>query len=185
MKFSVAKFCLREVWQNLSCTYAPSFFLESSRRCLRDLWRSWTSPKLSRGSRSSRSVAILSKGAIKPWRLGSRKMITLRKNALKALADQASLDLKTPGVNCRPRSVVSFFMATTVKAMSSSFRSAVAGRRNSPFRSLEGSLRDHAEYFQRGLRAKLLTYQVERFALHAKGADFPPMPAPLPWRTQP
>ena len=38
----------------------------------------------------------LSKGAIKPWRLGSRKMITLRKNILKALAEQASLDLKTP-----------------------------------------------------------------------------------------
>ena len=38
----------------------------------------------------------LSKGAIKPWRLGSRKMINLRKNLLKALSEQMGLDLKKP-----------------------------------------------------------------------------------------
>ena len=34
----------------------------------------------------------LGKGAIKPWRLGSRKMINLRKNILKALAEQVPFD---------------------------------------------------------------------------------------------
>ena len=38
----------------------------------------------------------LAKGAIKPWRLGSRKMINLRKNLLKAIAEQCGLDLKMP-----------------------------------------------------------------------------------------
>jgi len=36
----------------------------------------------------------LAKGAIKVWRLGSRKMVTLRKNILKQLAEQYPLDLK-------------------------------------------------------------------------------------------
>ena len=38
----------------------------------------------------------LAKGAIKPWRFGSRKMITLRKNILKALSEQYPFDLKKP-----------------------------------------------------------------------------------------
>ena len=36
----------------------------------------------------------LAKGAIKVWRLGSRKMVNLRKNILKQLAEQYPLDLK-------------------------------------------------------------------------------------------
>src|SRR6056300_1850831 len=35
----------------------------------------------------------LAKGAIKPWRLGSRKMINLRKNILKALSEQMGFSL--------------------------------------------------------------------------------------------
>jgi excinuclease ABC subunit A len=38
----------------------------------------------------------LNKGAIKPWRMGSRKMITLRKNILKALSEQIGFSLSTP-----------------------------------------------------------------------------------------
>ena len=38
----------------------------------------------------------LHKGAIKPWSLGSRKMINLRKNLLKAISEQVGLDLKKP-----------------------------------------------------------------------------------------
>jgi excinuclease ABC subunit A len=38
----------------------------------------------------------LNKGAIKAWRLGSRKMITLRKNILKALSEQIGFSLSTP-----------------------------------------------------------------------------------------
>jgi len=34
------------------------------------------------------SSLTLGKGAVKPWRLGSRKMINLRKNILKALSEQ-------------------------------------------------------------------------------------------------
>ncbi len=38
----------------------------------------------------------LAKGAIKAWRLGSRKMVNLRKNILKQLSEQMELDLKLP-----------------------------------------------------------------------------------------
>ena len=38
----------------------------------------------------------LGKGAIKPWRLGSRKMINLRKNILKALSEQVPFDNRKP-----------------------------------------------------------------------------------------
>ena len=114
----------------------------------------------------------LSKGAIKPWRLGSRKMITLRKNVLKALADQASLDLKTPWSELPSEVRRSFFMATTVKAMSSSFRSAVAGEET----ALSGVLKDLSETMRNtsseGLRAKLLTYQVGTLAFMRREQTF-------------
>jgi len=51
----------------------------------------------------------LSKGAIKPWRLGSRKMITLRKNLLKSLSEQTGLDLKKPWESL-PAKVKSFLL---------------------------------------------------------------------------
>ena len=38
------------------------------------------------------SSLTLGKGAVKPWRLGSRKMINLRKNILKALSEQLPFD---------------------------------------------------------------------------------------------
>ena len=38
----------------------------------------------------------LGMGAVKPWRLGSRKMINLRKNILKALAEQVPFDNRKP-----------------------------------------------------------------------------------------
>ena len=38
----------------------------------------------------------LGKGAVKPWRLGSRKMINLRKNILKALSEQVPFDNRKP-----------------------------------------------------------------------------------------
>ena len=51
----------------------------------------------------------LTKGAIKPWRFGSRKMITLRKNILKALSEQYSFDLKTPWADL-PEEVKNFLL---------------------------------------------------------------------------
>jgi excinuclease ABC subunit A len=51
----------------------------------------------------------LSKGAIKPWRLGSRKMINLRKNLLKALSEQMGLDLKKPW-NKLPNEIRTFLL---------------------------------------------------------------------------
>jgi excinuclease ABC subunit A len=42
------------------------------------------------------SSLTLGKGAVKPWRLGSRKMINLRKNILKALAEQVPFDNRKP-----------------------------------------------------------------------------------------
>ena len=51
----------------------------------------------------------LTKGAIKPWRFGSRKMITLRKNILKALSEQYSFDLKTPWADL-PKEVKNFLL---------------------------------------------------------------------------
>jgi excinuclease ABC subunit A len=51
----------------------------------------------------------LTKGAIKPWRFGSRKMITLRKNILKALSEQYSFDLKTLWADL-PKEVKNFLL---------------------------------------------------------------------------
>jgi len=51
----------------------------------------------------------LNKGAIKPWRYGSRKMITLRKNILKALSEQYSFDLKVAWVDL-PDEVKNFLL---------------------------------------------------------------------------
>jgi excinuclease ABC subunit A len=51
----------------------------------------------------------LSKGAIKPWRFGSRKMITLRKNILKALSEQYPFELKTPW-NDLPEEITHFIL---------------------------------------------------------------------------
>ncbi|NBU86652.1 MAG: excinuclease ABC subunit A, partial [Verrucomicrobia bacterium] len=42
------------------------------------------------------SSLTLGKGAVKPWRLGSRKMINLRKNILKALSEQVPFDNRKP-----------------------------------------------------------------------------------------
>lgn len=51
----------------------------------------------------------LNKGAIRPWRYGSRKMITLRKNILKALSEQYSFDLKVAWVDL-PDEVKNFLL---------------------------------------------------------------------------
>ena len=51
----------------------------------------------------------LGKGAIKPWRLGSRKMINLRKNVLKQLAEQVPFDLR-PSWEKQPEEIRRFLM---------------------------------------------------------------------------
>ena len=112
----------------------------------------------------------LSKGAIKPWRLGSRKMITLRKNILKALAEQASLDLKTPWSEL-PSEVRQFVLHGDDRKNYELKLQVGRGRaKKQPF---PGVLKDLSETMRNtsseGLRAKLLTYQVGTICSSCEG----------------
>lgn len=112
----------------------------------------------------------LAKGAIKPWRLGSRKMITLRKNILKALGDQASVDLKTPW-NELPAQTREFVLHGDEKKNYELKLQVGRGRaKKQPF---PGVMKDLSETMRNtsseGLRAKLLTYQVGTICNSCKG----------------
>lgn len=113
----------------------------------------------------------LSKGAIKPWRLGSRKMITLRKNILKALAEQASLDLKTPWSEL-PSEVRQFVLhGDDRKSYELKLQVGRGRAKKQPF---PGVLKDLSETMRNtsseGLRAKLLTYQVGTICSSCEGS---------------
>jgi excinuclease ABC subunit A len=112
----------------------------------------------------------LAKGAIKPWRLGSRKMITLRKNILKALADQASLDLKTPWSELS--SEVRRFVLHGDEGSSYELKLQV-GRGRAKKQPYPGVMKDLSETMRNtsseGLRAKLLTYQVGTLCSSCEG----------------
>ena len=60
----------------------------------------------------------LAKGAVKPWRFGSKKMITLRKNILKSLAEQFPFDSKVPW-NELPDEIREFILYGDPKGFSS------------------------------------------------------------------
>lgn len=113
----------------------------------------------------------LAKGAIKPWRLGSRKMITLRKNILKALAEQASLDLKTPWSELS--SEVRNFVLHGDKSATYELKLQV-GRGRAKKQPFPGVMHDLSETMRNtsseGLRAKLLTYQIGTLCSACEGS---------------
>lgn len=102
----------------------------------------------------------LSKGAVKPWRLGSRKMINLRKNMLKSLSEQYPFDLKTPW-NDLPEAV-RFFLLQGDKEKVFEIKMQ-AGRGKAKKQAFPGILHDLGETMRQtsseGLRARLLAYQ--------------------------
>lgn len=113
----------------------------------------------------------LAKGAIKPWRLGSRKMITLRKNILKALAEQASLDLKTPWSELS--SEVRNFVLHGDKSATYELKLQV-GRGRAKKQPFPGVMHDLSETMRNtsseSLRAKLLTYQIGTLCSACEGS---------------
>ena len=102
----------------------------------------------------------LSKGAIKPWRFGSRKMMTLRKNILKALAEQYPFDLKTPWVEL-PDDITKFLLhGDSQKVFEIKLQ---VGRGKAKKQVFPGVFHDLQETMRNtsseSLRAKLLTCQ--------------------------
>ena len=112
----------------------------------------------------------LSKGAIKPWRLGSRKMINLRKNILKSLSEQYPLNLKTPWRDL-PKAVRFFLLhGDNEKVFEIKLQ---AGRGKAKKQVFPGILSDLAETMRQtsseGLRARLLTFQFGTVCPDCKG----------------
>ena len=100
-----------------------------------------------------------------------RKMITLRKNILKALAEQASLDLKTPWSEL-PSEVRQFVLHGDDRKNYELKLQVGRGRaKKQPF---PGVLKDLSETMRNtsseGLRAKLLTYQVGTICSSCEGS---------------
>ena len=104
----------------------------------------------------------LAKGAVKPWRLGSRKMITLRKNILKALSVQVPFDLKTPWSEL-PSEIRKFLLHGDEEKKYEIKLKVGRGSRAKvqPFPGIMGDLSETMRNTSsEGLRARLLTYQV-------------------------
>ena len=107
------------------------------------------------------SSLSLGKGAIKPWTLGSRKMINLRKNLLKAFSEQIGLDLKKPWKEI-PESEKHFLLFgdpdQTFEIKLEYGRGKKAKTQTFPgiFNDLEQTMRTTSS---ESLRAKLLTFQ--------------------------
>jgi excinuclease ABC subunit A len=113
----------------------------------------------------------LAKGAVKPWRLGSRKMITLRKNILKALSEQVPFDLKCPWAELSDDIREFLLQGDDEKTYEIKLRVGRGSRAKvQPF---PGIMRDLSETMRNtsseGLRARLLTYQVGTTCESCKG----------------
>ncbi len=102
----------------------------------------------------------LAKGAIKPWRFGSRKMITLRKNVLKTLAEQYPFDLKVPWCELSPEVIHFLLHGNSQKEFEVKLQ---AGRGKARKQTFPGVFRDLQQTMlttsSESLRAKLLTCQ--------------------------
>lgn len=103
----------------------------------------------------------LAKGAIKAWRLGSRKMVNLRKNILKHLSEQLTLDLKIPWAELSPELKKFLLHGDPQKIFQLKLQIGRGKAKKQPF---PGILADLAETMKNTtsetLRAKLLTYQI-------------------------
>jgi len=114
----------------------------------------------------------LSKGAIKPWNLGSRKMINLRKNLLKALAEQMGFELKKPWEKL-PLKVRDFLLHGDPDQVFEIKLEYGRGKK-AKMQLFPGILRDLEETMcstsSESLRAKLLTFQYGTFCESCQGS---------------
>lgn len=103
----------------------------------------------------------LNKGAIKPWRLGSRKMINLRKNILKALSEQMDLDLKKPWKNLAEET--KYFLLHGNTELNYEIKLEYGRGKKAKMQPFPGILKDLNETMHstssENLRAKLHTFQ--------------------------
>ncbi len=103
----------------------------------------------------------LAKGAIKPWRFGSRKMINLRKNILKHLSEQTDLDLKKPWSKLSKKTKDFLLFGDQEKLFEIKL---LIGRGKAKKQIFPGVLSDLEQTMKttssESLRARLLTYQV-------------------------
>jgi excinuclease ABC subunit A len=118
-----------------------------------------------------RSIS-LGKGVIKPWSLGSRKMINLRKNLLKSLAEQMGLDLKAPWEKL-PAEVRDFLLHGDPDQVFEIKLEYGRGKK-AKMQAFPGVLRDLEETMRStssdSLRAKLLTFQYGTFCESCQGS---------------
>lgn len=112
----------------------------------------------------------LAKGAIKAWRLGSRKMVNLRKNILKQISEQYPLDLKQPW-NEMPAETKKFLLhGDEDKIFELKLQIGRGKAKKQPF---PGILYDLGQTMKNTtsetLRARLLTYQIGAECPSCKG----------------
>jgi len=112
----------------------------------------------------------LGKGAIKPWRLGSRKMINLRKNILKALAEQVPFDNRKSWENFPEKVKELLLFGDPQKEFVLKLQ---AGRGKAKKQVFPGILKDLENTMRttssETLRAKLLAYQQGNTCPECKG----------------
>ena len=118
----------------------------------------------------------LAKGAIKPWRLGARKMISLRKNIIRDLCEQVPIDPRTPWSELSPEIRKFLLHGDGRKKYDLKLRIGRGRAKSQPFpgvlKDLEETMRNTSS---EGLRAKLLTYQVGATCKACGGEGFPPI----------
>ena len=103
----------------------------------------------------------LAKGAVKAWRLGSRKMVNLRKNILKQLSEQMPLDLKLPWSDL-PKETKKFLLyGDEVNQFEIKLQ---IGRGKAKKQTFPGILKDLSQTMRNtsseSLRTRLLSYQI-------------------------
>ncbi len=103
----------------------------------------------------------LAKGAVKAWRLGSRKMVNLRKNILKQLSEQMPFDLKLPWSDL-PEKIKKFLLhGDESKIFEIKLQIGRGKAKKQPF---PGILKDLGETMRHtsseSLRTRLLSYQI-------------------------
>jgi excinuclease ABC subunit A len=112
----------------------------------------------------------IGKGAVKPWRLGSRKMINLRKNILKALAEQVPFDNRKPWEKF-PKEVKQLLLFGDPER--EFVLKLQAGRGKAKKQVFPGILKDLENTMKTtssdSLRAKLLAYQQAKTCPECKG----------------
>ena len=112
----------------------------------------------------------LAKGAIKAWRLGSRKMVNLRKNILKSLSEQVELDLKLPWSQLPEEQKDFLLNGDPVTKFELKLQIGRGKAKKQPF---PGILSDLAQTMKttssESLRARLLTYQIGKTCPECNG----------------